>query len=107
MSAGASVRTSDSSSSLPPASSSLSEFVGGVEVVLDRPLVAAGDEDHVADAGLVGLLDRVLDQGLVHDRQHLLGLRLRGGQEPGAQAGDREDRFVNMCELVHRPPVGL
>ena len=63
-------------------------------MVLDRPLVAAGDEDHLAHAGGVGLLDRVLDQRLVDDRQHLLGLGLGRGQEAGAEAGHRKDRFV-------------
>jgi hypothetical protein len=48
------------------------EFVGRVEVVLDGALVAPGDEDHVAHAGRVGLLHRVLDQGLVDHRQHFL-----------------------------------
>ena len=42
------------------------------------------------DAGGVGLLDGVLDQGLVDDRQHLLGLRLGGGEKAGAEAGHRE-----------------
>jgi len=42
------------------------QLVGGVEMVLDGALAAAGDEDHVADAGLVGLFHGVLDQRLVH-----------------------------------------
>src|SRR5260221_3279559 len=56
-----------------------------VEMVLDRALVSAGHENHVGDAGGRGFLDRVLDQRLVHDRQHFLGARLGGRQEAAAQ----------------------
>ncbi|MNY74992.1 hypothetical protein D3C86_2141580 [compost metagenome] len=55
------------------------QFIGLVEVVFDGALVAAGDEDHVGDAGRDGLLHRVLDQRLVDDGQHFLRLRLGGG----------------------------
>ena len=48
------------------------QLVGGVEMVFDSALVAARDEDHVADAGLVGFLDCVLDERLVDDGQHFL-----------------------------------
>ena len=40
-----------------------------------------------------GLLDRVLDDRLVDQRQHLLGLRLGRRQEAGAPAGGGEDGF--------------
>ena len=63
-------------------------------MVLDRALVAAGDEDHLGDAGGGGLLDRVLDQRLVDDRQHLLRARLGRRQEAAAEAGDREYGFA-------------
>ena len=66
-----------------------------IEMVLDDALVAAGDEDEMLDAGLARLVDHVLDQRPVDDRQHLLGHRLGGGQEPGAEAGDREDGFAD------------
>jgi hypothetical protein len=56
-------------------------------MVFDGALVPAGDEDHVADAGVVGLFHRVLDQGLVHHRQHFLGLGLGGGEEARSQPG--------------------
>jgi hypothetical protein len=42
-------------------------------MVFDGALAAAGDKDHVADAGLVGLFHGVLDQRLVHHGQHFLG----------------------------------
>ena len=71
------------------------ELVGQVEVVLDRPLLAGGDDDDLLDAGGDGLLDRVLDDRLVDERQHLLGLRLGRRQEAGAPAGGREDSFAD------------
>ena len=76
------------------------QFVRGIEMVLDRALAAAGDEHHVADAGLVGLLDGVLDQGLVHHRQHLLGRCLGGGQEAGAEPRDGKDGLADTGGCV-------
>ncbi|EXI69491.1 MAG: hypothetical protein AW07_04234 [Candidatus Accumulibacter sp. SK-11] len=83
------------------------EFVGGVEVVLDRALVAAGDEDHLANPGCVGFLDRILDQRLVHHSQHFLRAGLGCRQETCAQTGNREDRFLNLFLDFHsfHPPV--
>ena len=66
-----------------------------VEVVLDDGLVAPGHEDEMLDAGLPGLVDHMLDQRPVDDRQHFLGHGLGGGQEPGAEPGDREDGFAD------------
>ena len=66
-----------------------------VEVILDRVLAAAGDEDDVVDAGGDRFLDAVLDDRLVDERQHLLRLRLGGRQEPGAEAGGGEDGFAD------------
>ena len=40
------------------------------------------------------LLHHVLDRRLVDDRQHLLGLALRGGEEPGAEARGGDDRLL-------------
>ena len=70
-----------------------------VEMILDDALVAAGDENEVLDAGLAGLVDDVLDQRPVDDRQHLLGHRLGRGQEAGAKAGNREDGFANRFHV--------
>src|SRR6185295_12688552 len=53
-------------------------------------LVASGDEDEMFDAGLLGLVVDVLDQRLVDDRQHFLRHGLGGGQEAGAEAGNRQ-----------------
>ena len=71
------------------------EFELAVEMVLDHRLVAAGHEDEVLDAGFARLVDHVLDQRPVDHRQHLLRHRLGGGEEAGAEAGDREDGFAN------------
>ena len=71
------------------------ELVGEVEVVLDRPLLAGGDDDDLLDPGGDGLLDRVLDDRLVHQRQHLLGLRLGGREEACAPPGGGEDSLAN------------
>ena len=72
------------------------ELVGLVEMVFDGALVAAGDEDHFGDAGRDRFFDGVLDQRLVDDRQHLLRLRLGGGKEAAAQAGDGKDGFTDL-----------
>ena len=67
------------------------KLVGGVEMVFNGALAAAGDEDHMADAGGVGLFHRILNQRLVDHRQHFLGLGFGGRQKPCAQAGDGEN----------------
>ena len=70
-----------------------------VEVILDRVLAAAGDQDDVVDAGGDRFFDAVLDDRLVDERQHLLRLRLGGRQEPGAEAGGGEDGLANALPL--------
>src|SRR6185503_8734068 len=74
------------------------ELVGEVEVILDRPLLAGGDDDHLLDARGDGLFDGVLDDRFVDQRQHLLGLRLGRWQEPRTPAGGREDGFSDAHE---------
>jgi len=73
----------------------LLEFKGMVEVILDRPLLAAGHDDDLLDAGFDGLFYAVLNNRPVDQRQHLLWLRLRCRQEPCAPAGGRENCFSN------------
>ena len=74
-----------------------------IEMVLDRALRAAGDEDQAAGPRRQRLLHRVLDQRLVDDRQHFLRARLGGGQEARAAAGDGENRKTDRCGTGHRP----
>ena len=61
------------------------ELEVAVEVVLEGPLVAAGDDQDVVDAGGDRLLDHVLDRRAVDDRQHLLRLCLGRRQETRSQ----------------------
>ena len=74
------------------------QLVGLVEVVLDRALVAPGDEHHVGDARSHCLFHRILDQRLVDDGHHLLGTDLGRRQESAAHACDRKYCF---CYLFH------
>ena len=71
------------------------EFVGRIEMVLDDALVAAGDEDEMLDARLARLVDDILQDRTVDDRQHLLGDGLGRRQKAGAEAGDGENGFAN------------
>ena len=64
-----------------------------VEVVLDGPFLAPGDDEDIGDAAGHGLFHDVLDGRRVDDRQHLLGLRLGGGQESGPAPGGGNDGF--------------
>ena len=64
-------------------------------MILDRVLAAAGDQDDVVDAGGHRLLDAVLNDRLVDERQHFLGLRLGGRKKAGAETGGREDGLAD------------
>jgi hypothetical protein len=74
-----------------------------VEMVLDDALVTAGDEDEVLDAGLAGLIDRVLDQRAVDDRQHFLRHGLGGRKEAGTKARNRKHRSPNPFSHAAAP----
>ena len=50
-----------------------------------------------------GFLDAVLNDRLVDERQHFLGLRLGGRQEPRAEAGRGEDGFANAVTFTDWP----
>ncbi len=67
------------------------EFVGLVEVVGDRVLVAVRHEDQRVRAGVDGFVDGVLDQRTIQHRQHFLGDDLRRRQEARAETGNRKD----------------
>src|SRR5262245_23050225 len=81
------------------------QFVRIVEVIFDRGLAATGDEDEVLDAGGARLLDGVLDQRFVHDRQHFLGHGLGGREKAGAQPPDGEDRLTYALHEGFPNPV--
>ena len=74
------------------------ELEGDVEMLHQRGLAAAGDHAELLDPGGARLLDRILDQRLVHDRQHFLGGRLGGGQESRAEAGDGQHGFAQWLD---------
>ena len=70
------------------------KFVSGVEMVLNGPFAATSDKNHVADARFVGFFDGILDQRLVHHRQHFFGTGFGGGQKARAQASDGKYSFL-------------
>ena len=74
------------------------ELEGGIEIIDQRRLSAAGDEDQLLDPRLARFVDRILDQRPVDDRQQLLRDRLGGGQKSGAEARDWKN---GLAELRH------
>jgi hypothetical protein len=83
------------------------ELVLAVEMILDDGLVAAGDEDKVLDAGLARLVDRILDQRAVDDRQHFLRHCLGGGQEACAEPGHGKYRGPQPFRHSQSLPLGV
>ena len=76
------------------------QLVSDIEVILDHPFAAPGDEDEVLDPRLARLVDDVLQHRRVHDGEHFLGDRLRRRQEARPEPGYREDGLANF--LRHR-----
>ena len=74
------------------------ELILLIEMVLDDALVTAGDEDEMLDPGLARLIDRILDQRPVNDRQHFLGHGLGGRQEACAEPGNGKHRGAYTFE---------
>ena len=68
-----------------------------VEVILDRPLGPTRDEHQVRNARRDRLLNGILDDRLVDDRQQLLRHSLCGGQEACPKPRDGEDGLGNRC----------
>ncbi len=62
----------------------LLQLIADVEVIFDRLLAPAGDDDDLIAASRQRLFDAVLNDGLVHQRQHLFGLCFGGGKEASA-----------------------
>src|SRR5690606_17860103 len=71
------------------------QLVADVEMVLQGALAATGDHGDLGQPGLECLLDAILDQRLVDDRQHLLGHGLGGRQKASAVTGSREQTFLD------------
>ncbi len=69
-------------------------------MILDDGLVAPRDEHEVLDAGRAGLVDDVLDDRPVDDRQHLLGDGLRRGQKPRAESGHGKHGFADTLSSI-------
>ena len=67
----------------------------------DQVLLVADDENQRFDPRLQRFLDGILDQRLVDDRQHFLGDRLGGRQEPRAHAGNRKHRLADRFAFSH------
>ena len=74
-----------------------------VEMIFDHRLVAAGDEDEMLDAGFPRLVDDILDDGPVDDREHLLRNGLGGRKKPRAETGHRENCLANSFHAVDYP----
>ena len=67
-----------------------------VEMVFDRVLAAARDQNDVVDAGGDSLFHAVLNDRFVDEWQHLLGLRLGGREKARTESGGGEDRLANL-----------
>jgi hypothetical protein len=78
-----------------------------VEVVLERTFIASGNHEDVGDPRTHGLFDHVLDSGFVHDGEHFLRHRLRGGQETGPQSRSRNDCLTYGVSSIHNPRLPM
>lgn len=76
------------------------KFEVAVKMILQRTLADGGHENNFFDACGNSLFHNVLNDRLVDDRQHFLRLRLGGGEEPRAHAGNGDDRFANLHSKV-------
>ena len=71
--------------------------IGGiVKVVLNGGLAPVGDDQDLFHAGRNSLFHDILQNRLVHQRQHFLGDALGVGQQPGTQAGGGDDGFPDF-----------
>jgi hypothetical protein len=65
-------------------------------VIFDGALVLTGDDDDLLDARRRGLFDDVLNDGLIDDGQHLLGLGLGRRQEARAKSRRGNDGLADL-----------
>ena len=95
------------SSVLPLASSCALELELVVEIVLDRALAAAGDEDEVLDARRPGLGDHVATGSAGRTTlSRFFGRGLGGRQHAGAEPGHRQDGLADRFHDSHAPSGG-
>ena len=71
-------------------------------MVFDGALAASGDENHFGDTGGGGFFNGVLDQRLIHHRQHFFRARFGGGKKARAKTGDGENGFGDFDIFFHR-----
>ena len=78
------------------------KLICNVEMILDRAFAATRDKDHLFNTGLTRLIDRILDERAIDNRQHLFGNGLCRWEETRAQASDRKYSFTNgfMCHVI-------
>ena len=79
-------------------------FESAVEVILDRPLAAAGDKNEFSDAGRHRLFHRILNQWFIHDWKHFLRTRLGCRQKPRTQTCHWKNRFSNHAHFFSDCP---
>src|SRR6185312_10478461 len=72
------------------------EFEADVEMIFDRGLAAARDDDDIANPRMQSFFHAILNNRLVHERQHLLRLRLGGGEKAGPETRCGENCFANF-----------
>ena len=71
-----------------------------VEVVFDDAFVAAENDEDLLDARVHSLFHDILDGGLVHNGQHLLGHCFGGRQHPCAKPCRGDDRLAYfLCHI--------
>src|SRR5258708_27423592 len=80
-------------------------------MIFDGGFVAPGYEDYLCYSGRYRFLDRVLDQRLVHHRQHFLGARFGDGKKARTHSGDRKNGLGNLghcfpCSAISRSTMG-
>ena len=77
------------------------QFIILIEMILNSPLTAAGDKDQLGNTRRNGLLGRILNQRLVHNRHHFFRSGLGGREKPRTETGDRKNRLLDqLCHIM-------
>ncbi len=92
------LRTVASRSFLPRRFEQMLQLKTDVEMILDGDLAAAGDDNNILHAGMNRLFHAVLNQRLIDQRKHFLGLRLGCRKKSGAEPGCGKYRFADFCD---------